>query len=335
MKKFLTLALFLSILIFPSWVHADGPYLNIPPTNAFDKIHSDNGTVDAVNFSMPLTIKGFNGINVTSDNGTHTINILNNASCLNTIFSDETSNRSIGTVYQNLSGHSLIVLVWGEVNYITGAGQLDAKMDPTNPPTTIITSLFVNNGITNQTLVIDGTLELIVPNGYYYELSDGSNPGGASSMNKWTEYTTINICGAKGATGATGGVSSGSMGTYNETLANNTLINSGGYKINYINGTGDPVHVVNSNSGQQVNITINGPTFTTRTIDLSSSAYNTVIDNNTGTISITATTKPSTPQFVQTISSGNIPTDTTDVQDYTVVLTVGGKNTNATTAKAI
>lgn len=83
------------------------------------------------------------------------------------------------------------------------------------------------------------------------------------------------------------------------------------------------------------NITSTPQIFTTRTIDLSNSAYNTVIDNDTADTIINATSKPSIPQFVQTISAGNIPTDTTDVKDYTVVLTVGGKNINATTAKAI
>lgn len=45
-------------------------------------------------------------------------------------------------------------------------------------------------------------------------------------------------------------------GTYNQTLANNVIINSGGYKINFINGTSNPVRVVNSNGGQEVNVTI-------------------------------------------------------------------------------
>lgn len=43
-------------------------------------------------------------------------------------------------------------------------------------------------------------------------------------------------------------------GTYNQTLANNVVINSGGSKINFINGTGNPIHVINS--GNKVNVTI-------------------------------------------------------------------------------
>ena len=120
---------FLSILVFPSLTYADGPYLNIPPTNAFDKIHSDNGTIDAMNFSMPLNIKSGTGISVKSNNSTHTLTITNSA--LSTI-----------------------------------------------------------------------------------------------------------------------------QGTYNITQANNVNVNSGGNKINFINGSGSTVHVENSGSGSQVNVTI-------------------------------------------------------------------------------
>src|SRR5690349_3392363 len=44
-------------------------------------------------------------------------------------------------------------------------------------------------------------------------------------------------------------------GTYNQTLANNGVINSGCYKLNFINGTGNPVNVKNSTNGR-VNVTI-------------------------------------------------------------------------------
>src|SRR6185312_870155 len=45
-------------------------------------------------------------------------------------------------------------------------------------------------------------------------------------------------------------------GTYNKTLANNVVVNSGGYRINYINGTNNPVTVVNDPTRSQVNVTI-------------------------------------------------------------------------------
>ena len=59
--------------------------------------------------------------------------------------------------------------------------------------------------------------------------------------------------------------SSNNMGTYNQTLANNLLINSGGFKINFINGTNNPVHVVNG--GNVVNITISSPSGASITLD--------------------------------------------------------------------
>lgn len=45
------------------------------------------------------------------------------------------------------------------------------------------------------------------------------------------------------------------QGTYNTTLANNAVINQGGYKLNFINGTGNPINVKNSTNGM-VNVTI-------------------------------------------------------------------------------
>lgn len=131
MKKVILSFLFLTILIFPNEIFADGgPYIGIPPTNAFDKIHSDNGTISAVNFSMPLTIRGGSGITVQSSNASHTLTITNTAT----------------------------------------------------------------------------------PNTH--------------------------------------------NGSYNTTQANNVNINSGGYKINFINGTGATVHLQNSGAGNQVNVTV-------------------------------------------------------------------------------
>lgn len=130
MQKLVLSGIFLFLIVFPSYAFADGPYLNIPPTNAFDKIHTDNGTITAANFSMPLNIKSGSGCTVLSSNGTHTVTI----SCSGTPSSNE--------------------------------------------------------------------------------------------------------------------------GTYNKTLANNSVINSGGYRINFINGTNNPVTVTNDPTRSQVNVTI-------------------------------------------------------------------------------
>lgn len=49
---------------------------------------------------------------------------------------------------------------------------------------------------------------------------------------------------------------SSNQGTYNKTLANNVLVNSQGNRINFINSTNNPIHVVNDPTRNQVNITI-------------------------------------------------------------------------------
>lgn len=46
------------------------------------------------------------------------------------------------------------------------------------------------------------------------------------------------------------------QGTYNQTLANNVVKNSGGQRINFINGTNNPVTMINDPTRNQINITI-------------------------------------------------------------------------------
>jgi len=65
---------------------------------------------------------------------------------------------------------------------------------------------------------------------------------------------------------SSGGGGSGT-GSYNETSANNVIINSNGFNINFINGTGNPVNVVNSNGGNQVNVTISSTGGSGETLD--------------------------------------------------------------------
>lgn len=45
-------------------------------------------------------------------------------------------------------------------------------------------------------------------------------------------------------------------GTYNQTYANNVLVNSGGHRFNFLNGTNSTIDVVNDPTRNQVNITI-------------------------------------------------------------------------------
>src|SRR6185312_8372212 len=45
-------------------------------------------------------------------------------------------------------------------------------------------------------------------------------------------------------------------GTYNQTYANNVLVNSGGNRYNFLNGTNSTVNLVNDPTRNQINITI-------------------------------------------------------------------------------
>lgn len=72
---------------------------------------------------------------------------------------------------------------------------------------------------------------------------------------------------------------------------------------------------------------------TAATIDLSGAAYTTVIDDDVADTLIAATAKPGSPQYTKTVAT--LPTDITDVQDYMVFFTIGGKNTDAGTARTI
>lgn len=180
------LAIFCSLIIIISFLPpSNGNLANtpwIPPTNAFDKIHSDNGTIDAVNFSMPLNIKSGSGISVKSNNATHTLTISNSA---------------------------------------------------------------------------------------------------LSSI----------------------------QGTYNTTQANNALINSGGYKINFINGSGATVHVQNSKSGTQVNVTVSSTGSGGTITSINSQAGPAVnIVGQTGNITITNSTnqiKINTGQNIANLATTN------------------------------
>lgn len=156
----------------------------IPPTNAFDKIHSDNGTINAVNYSMPLNIKGTSGITVNSNNSTHTLTISSSTATATGTYNETQANN----VVINSNGN--------KINFINGSG----------------TNILVQD----------------------------SQAG--SQVN-----VTISSTG-----------SGTNQGTYNQTLANNTIINSGGHRINFLNETTqNTIHIINDPTRNQVNVTIN------------------------------------------------------------------------------
>jgi hypothetical protein len=74
--------------------------------------------------------------------------------------------------------------------------------------------------------------------------------------------------------------------------------------------------------------------YTQTTVDFQTSNGHTVIDDNVVDTLITDTTKPAVPQYTKVLSSGDFPTNA-NVADWCVVLTIGGKNTDAINSRTI
>lgn len=75
MKKIFLSFWLIFVLLGQSYALGQMPYHDFPPTNAFDKIYTDNNTINAVNYSMPFNIKGGSAMSVKGNNATHTITI--------------------------------------------------------------------------------------------------------------------------------------------------------------------------------------------------------------------------------------------------------------------
>lgn len=84
---------------------------------------------------------------------------------------------TIGTVYQNTSGNSIIVAV-SAVGHDDAAGIITAYCDNNSSPSTEVAKMTVGASYT-------GALTFIVPNGYYYKVTASDASG---SVQKWTEW---------------------------------------------------------------------------------------------------------------------------------------------------
>ena len=103
--------------------------------------------------------------------------------------------------------------------------------------------------------------------------------------------------------------SKGSQGTYNQTAANNRLINIGGTILNFINGTGNPVSIINSNNNNKVNITISSSPSSTSSSQNLNSTYKTssyTVSKNDQVILINSTNSNSviTIPSISTVGTG-------------------------------
>jgi hypothetical protein len=185
-RKISLFLIFGTILIFPSLTYADGPYLNIPPTNAFDKIRSDNGSINAVNYSMPLIIKGINGINVNSNNKTHsvlinftgaglgkissTIKDLNSSGVYYTVFNNDTNDTLITATAEPTSPQFTRVVSVGNMPTDTNTVQdyyvvIAIGGKNTDANTRTLNAIVTVNGV-DQSSVASNTLS-VIPNNFW------------------------------------------------------------------------------------------------------------------------------------------------------------------------
>lgn len=77
-----------------------------------------------------------------------------------------------------------------------------------------------------------------------------------------------------------------------------------------------------------------GGSITTTSTMLDLSTARTIIDDDVANTLITDTSKPGSPQYTYTVTSGNLPSSAY-VQDYMAFLTIGGFNNEAVTTRAI
>jgi hypothetical protein len=137
---------------------------------------------------------GGGGSGTLNDSGTNTIVISN---VVPTISQISTPSRSLGTNYQNTTGHNLFVMVSVSVTRSgTGSagnyGRATAYMDTTSTPTTVVgyveskqaSAAAQNEDYQTQIMM----LTFVVPNNSYYRVSS-TGTGGSASLETWKEQT--------------------------------------------------------------------------------------------------------------------------------------------------
>jgi len=104
---------------------------------------------------------------------------------------DQSSNRVIGTVYQNLTNKSILVIVTTKES-ITAKGDkahIDIISDENSIPTTILASheLQSTDAVTNLALDLIESTSFIVPPTFYYQVTSSDTGTGASTLVKCIE----------------------------------------------------------------------------------------------------------------------------------------------------
>ena len=105
-------------------------------------------------------------------------------------FGSPTTSRATSTVYQNLTGKTLFVSVVGFVPEIggpyTGTVNFTAYIGPTSSPSTLVSEFAQQFTAVTGQIIVD-TLHFIVPNNYYYEVTN-SGTINMNITNGWTEW---------------------------------------------------------------------------------------------------------------------------------------------------
>jgi hypothetical protein len=118
-------------------------------------------------------------------------------------FADVSASRVLDVIYQNLTGHFIVVLLelnCGVTNLgtdLVGASGADIQMEDVTPPTLFVGEIVNNvalqvlpNG--NHAITQSGNITFIVPPGWYYEALDVSAGQGASpNIDAWWEGELI------------------------------------------------------------------------------------------------------------------------------------------------